>query len=126
MMRLSTGRWYEIAGMVLRRVTAAPLEGDTMATWHDRRADLRAEASAIIHVHHTLTAEENGLWNAMRRELDAVNETITRLEREVTDNEATMSDPSMRPFVPEDGLQRHAHLGWMSQKWLAHYRAGSC
>jgi hypothetical protein len=64
---------------VLRRVTAAPLEDDTTATWHDRRADLRAESSAIIHANHTLTAEENGLWNAMRRELDAVNETITRL-----------------------------------------------
>ncbi len=81
-MRLSTGRCYEIAGTVLRRVTAAPLESDTMATWHDRRADLRAEASAIIHAHHTLTAEENGLWNAMSRELDAVNETIAHLERE--------------------------------------------
>lgn len=81
-MRLSTGRCYEIAGTVLRRVTAAPLESDTMATWYDRRADLQAEASAIIHVHHTLTAEENGLWNAMRRELDAVDETITHLERE--------------------------------------------
>jgi len=78
-MRMSGGGCYEIAGTVLRRVTA-PLDGDTIAAWHDRQADLRAEASAIIHVHHTLTAEENGLWNAMRRELDAVNETITRLE----------------------------------------------
>jgi hypothetical protein len=80
-MRLSAGRCYEIAGTVLRRVTAGPLEGDTVATWHDRRADLRAEATAIVHVYHTLTAEENGLWNAMRTELDAVNGTITRLER---------------------------------------------
>jgi len=94
--RLSTGGCYEIAGTVLRRVTAAPFEGDTMTTWHDRRADLRAEASAIIHVHHTLTAEENGLWNAMRRELDAVNETITQLERVVVDNDATISGSSMR------------------------------
>jgi len=66
---------------VLRRVTA-PRDGDTIAAWRDRQADLRAEASAIIHVHHTLTAEENGLWNAMSRELDAVNETIAHLERE--------------------------------------------
>jgi hypothetical protein len=80
-MRLSGGGCYEIAGTVLRHVTA-PRVGDTIATWHDRQADLRAEASAIIHVDHTLTAEENGLWNAMSRELDVVNETITRLERE--------------------------------------------
>ena len=81
-MRLSTGGCYEIAGTVLRRVTAAPLAGDPMTTWRDRCVDLRAEASAIIHAHHTLTAEENGLWNAMRRELDVVEETITRLEHE--------------------------------------------
>lgn len=80
-MRLSGGGCYEIAGAVLRRVSA-PREGDTIAAWHDRQADLRAEASAVIHVHHTLTADENGLWNAMDRELDAVNATITRLEGE--------------------------------------------
>ena len=125
-MRLSTGGCYEIAGTVLRRVTAAPLGGDTMATWHDRRADLRAEASAIIHAHHTLTAEENGLWNAMRRELDAVNQTITRLEREVVNHEATMSKPSMRPFNLEDGGEHNAHLEWMSPQWLAQYRARTC
>ena len=92
-MRLSAGRCYEIAGTVLRRVTAGPLEGDTVATWHDRRADLRSEASEIVLVHHTLTAEENGLWNAMQTELGAVNGTITRLEREVPRLE--------RPPVPE-------------------------
>lgn len=96
-----------------------------MATWHERQSDLRAEASAIIHVDHTLTAEENGLWNAVRRELDAVNGTITRLEREVVNNEATMCDLALLPFV-EDGAQRHAHLGWMSERWLAQYRAGIC
>jgi len=92
-MRLSAGRCYEIAGIVLRRVTAGPSEGDTVATWHDRQADLRAEASAIVHVHHTLRAEENGLWNAMQTELGAVNGTITRLEREMPRLE--------RPPVPE-------------------------
>jgi hypothetical protein len=92
-MRLSAGRCYEIAGTVLRRVTAGPLEGDTVATWYDRRTDLRAEASAIVHVHHTLTAEENGLWNAMQTELGAVNGSITRLESGVASLE--------RPPVPE-------------------------
>ena len=79
-MRLSGGGCYEIEGAVLRRVTPAPAESDTIATWRDRQADLRAESSAIIHVHHTLTTDENGLWNAMSRELDAVNAAITRLE----------------------------------------------
>jgi hypothetical protein len=81
-MRLSAGKCHEIAGTVLRQVPIGPSEDDAVATWYDRRADLRAEASVIAHVHHTLTAEENGLWNAMRRELDAVNETITHVERE--------------------------------------------
>ena len=80
-MRLSAGKCYEIAGTVLRRVPPGLSKDDTAATWYDRQADLRAEASLIAHVHHTLTAEENGLWNAMDRELDAVNATIAQLER---------------------------------------------
>lgn len=80
-MRLSAGKCYEITGTVLRRVPPGPSEGDKAATWYDRQADLRAEASLIAHVYHTLTAEENGLWNAMDRELDDVNATIAHLER---------------------------------------------
>lgn len=79
-MRLSEGKCYEIAGAMLRRVPLGPLE--TLATWRDRRADLWAESSVIAHVQHTWTAEENGLWNAMSRELNAVDQRIKQLERE--------------------------------------------
>jgi hypothetical protein len=68
--------------MRLRRVTAGRLEGDTAATWRERQADLRSEAGTIAHVHHTLTAEENGLWNAMQNELDEVTETVAGFARE--------------------------------------------
>jgi hypothetical protein len=67
--------------MTLRRVTAG-LESDTAATWRERQADLWSEAGTIAHVHHTLTAEENGLWNAMQHELDEVAEKVARCERE--------------------------------------------
>jgi hypothetical protein len=81
-MRLSAGGCYEIDGTVLRRVPAGPSQDDAVATWHGRRVDLEAEASAIAHVHHTWTSEENGLWHAMKRELDAVAATIARLSPE--------------------------------------------
>jgi hypothetical protein len=81
-MRLSAGKCYEIAGTVLRRLRVGPLGDEAAATWRARRADLQAEASVIAHVEHTWTADENALWNAMSRELRAVDETIARLARE--------------------------------------------
>ncbi len=84
-MRLTAGRCYEIAGMLLRRLPVGPGEDAVLGTWYGRRADLQAESSVIAQVYRTWTAEDNGLWNAMRRELDAVNETITHLEREAPD-----------------------------------------
>lgn len=80
-MRRSARGCYEISGTVVRRATGAASADDTLATWGERRADLWVESSAIAHVHHTLTAEENGLWNAIQRELEAVDGIILRLER---------------------------------------------
>ncbi len=48
--------------------------------WRDRRADLEAESSAIIHVHHRLTDDELGLWGEMRKELDRIARTLAEIE----------------------------------------------
>jgi hypothetical protein len=79
-MRLSTGGYYEITGPALRRVSEVPAGPGAAGSWRDRQADLEAEAAAIIHVHHKLTAEEVGLWSAMRNELDQIGRTLARIE----------------------------------------------
>jgi hypothetical protein len=80
-MRLSTGGYYEITGPALRRVSEVPAGAGAAGSWRDRQADLEAESSAIIHVHHKLTAEEVGLWGAMQRELDQIGRTLAGFER---------------------------------------------
>ena len=80
-MRLSTGGYYEIAGAALRRVSEVSPEPGAAGSWRDRQADLEAESSAIIHVHHRLTDEELGLWGAMQRELDQIGRTLAGIER---------------------------------------------
>jgi hypothetical protein len=72
-MRLSAGGCYEISGTMVRPVINAASAGDTVARRRERRADLWAESAAIAHVHHTLTAEENGLWNAIQNEVEALD-----------------------------------------------------
>ena len=79
-MRLSTGSYYEITGAALRRVSEVPPGPGAADSWRDRQADLLAESSAIIHVHHRLTDEELGLWGAMRRELDQIGRTLAKIE----------------------------------------------
>jgi hypothetical protein len=81
-MRVSAGGCYEIAGTTLQRVEVGAQAENTIAKWLERRTDLLIESLAIGHVHHTLTAEENALWNAIQRELDTAREVVARLERE--------------------------------------------
>jgi hypothetical protein len=81
-MRVSRGGCYEIAGTALQRVEEGSDAETTIAKWLERRADLLIESLAIGQVHHTLTNEENLLWNAIQRELDTAREVIARLERE--------------------------------------------
>ncbi len=81
-MRLSAGGYYEITGAALRRVSEVSPEPGAAGRWRDRQADLEAESSAIIHVHHRLTDEELGLWGAMRRELDQIGRTLAGIERD--------------------------------------------
>lgn len=79
-MRLSTGGYYEITGPVLRRVSDVPTGAGAAGGWRDRQADLEAEASTLIHVHHRLSDEELGLWGAMRKELDRIGRTLAGVE----------------------------------------------
>jgi hypothetical protein len=81
-MRLSAGGCYEIAGIQVRRVLSGPPEIVGLARWRERQADLWAESAAIAHEHHHLSAEEGALWNAMWKELDAIESEIARLEGE--------------------------------------------
>jgi hypothetical protein len=81
-MRLSAGGCYEIAGIQVRRAMDGPPETIGLARWQERQADLWAESATIAHVHRHLTAEENGLWNAMWKELEAIAAAITRLDGE--------------------------------------------
>ena len=80
-MRLSEGGCYEITGTTLRRVTDRPSGPEDAARWRERRADLWAESSAIAHVQHTMTVEENGLWNAMQKELEGIDVTLAGIDR---------------------------------------------
>jgi hypothetical protein len=79
-MRLSAGGCYEIAGIEVRRVTDGPPETVSLARWRERQADLWAESATIAHVHHRLTAEENGLWTAIGKELRVIKAAVARLE----------------------------------------------
>ncbi len=79
-MRLSAGGYYEITGAALRRVSEVSPGAGAAGSWRDRQADLEAESSVIIHVHHRLTDEELGLWGAMRRELDQIGRTLAKIE----------------------------------------------
>jgi hypothetical protein len=81
-MRLSAGGWYEINGAVLRRVSEVspgPKAGDG---WRDRQADLWAESSTLIHVDHSLTAQELGLWGAMQKELGQISRVLVGIDRD--------------------------------------------
>jgi hypothetical protein len=79
-MRLSGGGCYEITGTALRRVSEVSPEPGAADSWRDRQADLWAESSALIHVHHRLTDEELGLWGAMQKELDSIGRILTGIE----------------------------------------------
>ncbi|MGE5358048.1 MAG: hypothetical protein ACM3NQ_03460 [Bacteroidales bacterium] len=79
-MRLSSGGCYEISGTVVRPVADAPSVAGTLARRGERRADLWAESVAIAQVYHTLTAEENGLFNAIQREIKALDADVPRGE----------------------------------------------
>jgi hypothetical protein len=80
-MRLTAGGCYEITGTALRRVSEVSAGPGAADSWRDRQADLCAEASTIIHVHHRLSDEEVGLWGAMQRELDQIGRILNGLER---------------------------------------------
>jgi hypothetical protein len=79
-MRLSGGGCYEIAGAQVRRVADGPAEAVGLARWQERQADLWAESATIAHEYHSLSAEENALWNAMWKELEAIKAVIALLE----------------------------------------------
>lgn len=79
-MRLTAGGYYEITGSALRRVSEVPPGAGAAGGWRDRQADLEAESSAIIHVHHRLTDEELGLWGAVRKELDQIGRTLDGID----------------------------------------------
>jgi len=81
-MRRSAGGCYEIAGTQVHRVMDGPTETVALARWRERQADLWGESGRVAHLHHHLTAEESGLWHAMFRELQEVDATIARLERD--------------------------------------------
>jgi hypothetical protein len=80
-MRLSTGGCYEIDGTTLRRLSDVAPGPGAADSWRDRQADLWAESSTLIHVHHRLTNEELGLWGAMQKELDQIGRTLALIER---------------------------------------------
>jgi len=80
-MRLSGGGFYEIDGRGLRGLWDVTPGLGAVDSWRDRQADLRAESSMLIHVHHQLSEEELGLWGAMQRELDRIARTLNVLER---------------------------------------------
>lgn len=79
-MRRSAGGCYEIRGTDVRRVTARPVEADTLALWRDRREDLLRESASIADPDRRLTAEEASLWRAMWKELDEVDAAVARLD----------------------------------------------
>jgi hypothetical protein len=80
-MRLSGGGFYQIDGRVLRGVSDVAAGPGAENSWRDRQADLWAESSMLIHVHHRLSDEELGLWGAMQKELDQIGRTLGLLER---------------------------------------------
>ncbi len=80
-MRLSTGGCYGISGIELRRVSEVSPGPGAAESWRNRQADLWAESSSIIHLHHKLTTEELGLWEAMQKELDYIGRELLVLER---------------------------------------------
>jgi len=80
-MELTAGGCYEIDGQTIRRVedpvgTAGPTR------WQERQRDLDMAAYAMIHEHRHLTAEEIGLYEAMRSELQHVRTAIAAAEGE--------------------------------------------
>lgn len=76
-MRLSAAGFYEINGTALRVVSDVSPGPGAAASWRDRQADLSAESSTLMHVHHMLTAEELGLWGAIQRELDRIRRILS-------------------------------------------------
>jgi len=80
-MRLSGGGFYQIDGRVLRGVSDVAPGPGAERCWRDRQADLWAESSTLIHVHHRLSDEELGLWGAMQKELDQIGRRLNLLER---------------------------------------------
>ena len=80
-MKMTSGGCYSIdAGRVRRVEDSARAVG--LTRWRERQDDLARAASAIIHEHHHLTAEEIRLFEAMRSELKDVAAAIETLERE--------------------------------------------
>ncbi len=82
-MRLSAGGFYEIDGRAVRGVSAVAPGPGAANCWRDWQADLWAESSTLIHVHHRLSDEELGLWGAMQKELDQIGRTLHLLEQNV-------------------------------------------
>jgi len=80
-MKMTSGGCYSIDAARVRRVeNSARAVG--LTRWRERQDDLARAASAIIHEHRHLTAEEIGLFEAMRSELKDVEAAIASLERE--------------------------------------------
>jgi hypothetical protein len=80
-MRLTAGGFYKIDGRALQGVSDVAPGPGAENSWRDRQADLWAESSTLIHVHHRLSDEELGLWGAMQKELDRIGRTLNLLER---------------------------------------------
>ena len=80
-MRLSGGGFYQIDGRVLRGVSDVAPGAGAANRWRERQADLWAESSTLIHVHHRMSDEELGLWGAMQKELNQIGRTLSLLDR---------------------------------------------
>ncbi len=79
-MRLSGGGFYR-STVVCCGVCRMWPRGRGRRQLRDRQADLWAESSTLIHVHHRLSDEELGLWGAMQKELDQIGRTLSLIDR---------------------------------------------
>ena len=79
-MRISAGGFYEIDGRTLRPVSAEPAGPADRARLRSLQDDLWTESSTLIHVHHRMSGDELGLWDAMQAELERIRRTLKRLE----------------------------------------------
>lgn len=80
-MTTTPGGCYRIEAARLLRLEDPALPVG-LTRWRERQEDLTRAAYTIIHEHHRLTAEEIGLYHAMRSELQGVAAAIAALERD--------------------------------------------